>query len=126
VAGGHFAVRFSGPSRSARTMTRLYPWLRALGLCYGDSGIFVRREIYEAVGGFRPMPLFEDIDLVRRLRRRGRFRRLQCRLTTSARRFEHRNLACVFAQWTGLQILYWLGVSPSWLARHYALVRERS
>lgn len=126
VGGGHFAVTFSGDSRSARTLTRVYPWLRCLGLCYGDSGIFVRREVYNAAGGFRAMPLFEDIDLVRRLRRVARFRRLDCSLTASARRFEHRNLATVFAQWTGLQILYWLGVSPSWLARRYALVRERS
>ncbi len=126
VAGGNFTLEFSGPSRAARTMTRVYPWLRCLGLCYGDSGIFVRRDLYEAVGGFRPMALFEDIDLVRRLRRKGRFRRLPCRLRASARRFEHGNFARVFAQWTGLQILYWLGVSPSWLARQYALVRERS
>lgn len=126
VAGGHFILRFSGQGRGARILTRVYPWLRWLGLCYGDSGIFVRREVYEAVGGFRPLPLFEDIDLVRRLRRVGGFCRVACPLVASARRFEHRNFAGMFAQWTGLQILYWLGVSPSWLARRYALVRERS
>jgi len=126
VVGGHFALRFSGSSRGARRLTKIYPWLRVLGLCYGDSGIFVRREIYDAVGGFQPMPLFEDIDFVRRLRRAGRFRRLDCELTASARRFEHRNFTGMFAEWTALQILYWLGVSPNWLARQYALVRERS
>lgn len=126
TVGGHFTLRFGGGSRGARWLTRVYPWLRLLGLCYGDSGIFVRRTVYEAAGGFRPLPLFEDIDLVRRLRRMGRFRRLPCLLTASARRWEHRSFAGVFAQWTGLQILYWLGVSPSWLARRYALVRERS
>lgn len=126
VAGGHFALRFSGASRGARMLTRIYPWLGALGLCYGDSGIFVRRETYEELGGFRPMPIFEDLDLVRRLRRVGRYRRVDCWLIASARRFEHRNFAGMFAQWTGLQILFWLGVSPSWLARRYALVRERS
>ncbi len=126
VGGGHFSLRFGGDGRGARMLTRIYPWLRCLGLCYGDSGIFVRREVYEAAGGFRPMPLFEDVDLVRRLRRLRRFRRLDCTLTASARRFEHRNFAGMFAQWTGLQILYWLGVSPGWLARRYALVRERS
>jgi rSAM/selenodomain-associated transferase 2 len=126
VAGGNFTLQFAGSGRAARTLTRAYPWFRLLGLCYGDSGIFVRRESYDAVGGFRPLPLFEDIDLVRRIRRQGRFRRVRCGLTASARRFEHRNFAGMFAQWTGLQILYWLGVSPSWLARRYALVRERS
>lgn len=126
VGGGHFTLRFAGDGRGARMLTRVYPWLRCLGLCYGDSGIFVRREVYEAAGGFQPMPLFEDVDLVRRLRRLRRFCRLDCSLTASARRFEHRNFAGMFAQWTGLQILYWLGVSPGWLARRYALVRERS
>lgn len=126
VVGGHFTLRFGGAGRSARGLTRIYPWLRLLGLCYGDSGVFVRREMYEAIGGFRPVGLFEDVDLVRRLRRAGPFRRVDCVLTASARRFEHRSFAVVFAHWTGLQILYWLGVSPGWLARRYALVRERS
>ena len=45
--------------------------IRFIGLYYGDSGIFVRRSVYEAVGGFRPIPLFEDLDFVRRLERLG-------------------------------------------------------
>ena len=124
--GGNFTLRFSGAGRSARTLSWIYPLLRPLGLCYGDSGIFVRRHVYEQVGGFEKYPLFEDVDLVRRLRRAGRFERLPCILTTSCRRFEHRNLLSMFAQWTGLQILYWLGASPDWLARRYSSVRERS
>src|SRR3974390_1962717 len=53
VAGGNFHPLFDGESRSARQLTRIYPWLRLLGLSYGDSGIFVRRSVYEAAGGFR-------------------------------------------------------------------------
>ena len=124
--GGNFTLRFDGDGPAARTLSRIYPLLRPLGLCYGDSGIFVRREVYEAVGGFRPLPLFEDVDLVRRLRRAGRFERLPCVIKTSCRRFEHRNFLAMFAQWTGLQILYWLGASPDWLARRYAPIREDS
>ncbi len=124
--GGNFTLRFSGDSRSARTLSWIYPLLRPLGLCYGDSGIFVRRDVYEQVGGFHNYPLFEDVDLVRRLRQAGRFERLPSVLTASCRRFEHRNPLGMFAQWTGLQILYWLGASPHWLARHYAPIRERS
>jgi len=124
--GGNFTLRFDGHGPAARTLSRIYPLLRPLGLCYGDSGIFVRREIYEAIGGFRPLPLFEDVDLVRRLRRAGRFERLSCVINTSCRRFEHRNFLGMFAQWTVLQILYWLGVSPDWLARCYAPIREHS
>ena len=126
VIGGNFTLRFSGESRSARTLGWIYPLLRPLGLCYGDSGIFVRRHVYEQVGGFQQYPIFEDVDLVRRLRPAGRFARLPSVLTASCRRFEHRNFLGMFAQWTGLQVLYWLGASPHWLARRYAPIRERS
>src|SRR5688572_13130456 len=46
VAGGNFSLCFDGDRRSAHQLTEIYPWLRLLGLCYGDSGIFVRRSIY--------------------------------------------------------------------------------
>jgi hypothetical protein len=94
-----------------------------LGLRYGDSGYFVRRTEYIAVGGFRPYPIFEDLDLMRRLRRRGRFVRINTIVTTSSRRFEGRWFALVFARWTLLQVLYWLGVSPNWIGRFYEHVR---
>ena len=123
VVGGSFRLLFEGGGRSARQLTAIYPWLRLLGLSYGDAGIFVRRDAYHAAGGFRPYPLFEDLDLIRRLKRQGRFVRLDCSLTTSSRRFENRNFAVVWANWITLQILYWMGFSPYLLARWYKHVR---
>jgi rSAM/selenodomain-associated transferase 2 len=119
VAGGNFGLVFDGQSRAAKFMTRIYPLLRVLGLCYGDSGIFVRREVYDRTGGFRPLALFEDLDLLRRIRRAGTFVHLPCRIVTSSRRFERRNFAVMWLQWTALQMLYWLGVSPNRLAQYY-------
>ena len=81
VAGGNFSLRFDGGKRSAEQLTRIYPWLRLLGLCYGDSGIFVRRSVYFEAGEFQPYPLFEDVDLVRRIRKLGKFRTLPDTLT---------------------------------------------
>ena len=124
VAGGNFGLLFDGPSRSARQLTAIYPMLRILGLSYGDSGIFVRRDIYDRIGGFRELALFEDLDLLRRLRRTGRFVHLPSRIITSSRRFEHRNFALVWLHWTTLQVLYWCGVSPNWLARWYRHARR--
>ncbi len=124
VVGGNMGVTFDGPSRAARCMTAIYPWLRVLRLCYGDSGIFVRREVYERLGGFRPVALFEDLDLLRRLRRAGRFVHLQPCMITSSRRFERRNFASMWAQWTALQVLYWCGVPPDTLARYYRHARK--
>ncbi len=124
TVGGNFGLLFDGPSRAARQLTAIYPLLRILGLCYGDSGIFVRRDVYYQVGGFHPLPLFEDLDLLRRLRRVGRFVHLDCRIVTSSRRFEQRNFALVWLHWTLLQLLYWCGVSPSLLSRWYPRARR--
>ncbi len=126
VIGGNFTLRFDGPGRAARTLSWLNPYLQWLGLCYGDSAIFVRRSTYEQVGGFAPLPLFEDLHLVRRLRRWGRFVRLPVPVVTSSRRFEGRSFFRTFAWWTLLQVLYWLGVSPFMLGRWYANVRTRN
>ncbi len=124
VAGGNFGLTFDGTSRSSRHLTAIYPCLRALGLCYGDSGIFVRRSSYEAIGGFAPVALFEDLDLLRRLKKAGRFVHLSCCLITSSRRFEQRNFALIWIHWTALQVLYWCGVSPNLLARWYRHTRR--
>jgi rSAM/selenodomain-associated transferase 2 len=124
VVAGNFEVRFEGPGGVARFMTWLYPQLRRLGLCYGDSAIFVRREAYEQIGGFQPFPIFEDLDLMKRLRRRGRVVHLPLVVVTSSRRFGGRTFPLTFARWVGLQVLYWLGVDPSTLGRLYAPVRQ--
>ncbi|HLM57981.1 MAG TPA: TIGR04283 family arsenosugar biosynthesis glycosyltransferase, partial [Pyrinomonadaceae bacterium] len=124
VVGGNFRILFDGERRAARFLTWLYPQLRRLGLCYGDSGIFVRAETYRRLGGFNPFPIFEDLDLVRRLRREGRLARLPATVVTSSRRFEGRSFALTFARWSALQLLYWLGVHPRRLARLYAPVRK--
>lgn len=126
TVGGNFSVRFDGPRRAARFLTWLYPQLRKLGLCYGDSAIFARREVYDEIGGFRPHPIFEDLDLVRRLRRRGRVVHLPAIVVTSSRRFENRSFAWTFTRWASLQVLYWLGVHPRRLNRLYAPIRSRN
>ena len=125
AVGGNFRIRFDGTDSAARFLTWLYPRLRRLGLCYGDSGFFVRREVYTQVGGFQAFPIFEDLDLLRRLRRRGRFLHLDATVVTSARRFAGRSFALTFARWSILQGLYWLGVHPRTLARLYAPIRGK-
>jgi rSAM/selenodomain-associated transferase 2 len=125
IVGGNFRLRFDGTRYAARFLSWLYPYLGWLGLCYGDSAIFVRRDAYERVGGFQPLLLFEDLDFVRRLKRIGRFVRLSGPVITSSRRFEGRCFALIFLQWTMLQLFYWLGVKPHMLARLYPPARGR-
>ena len=124
VCGGNFGLQFDGESLAARLLTSIYPGLRAFNLSYGDSGIFCRRTVYNAIGGFRPLMLFEDLDLLRRLRRQGRFVHLKWQIVTSSRRFEKGNFALTLSHWSTLQVLYWCGVDPNRLARYYAHVRQ--
>jgi len=120
VVGGNFAVRFSGSGRAAGFMTWFYPQLRRLGLCYGDSAIFVRREAYDRAGGFKALPIFEDLDLLREVKTMGKFVHLSATVVTSSRRFEEHGFAVTFTGWVLMQLLYWLGVSPNTLGRFYA------
>ena len=117
VVGGNFNVVFNGTSRWARFLTKLYPHLSLSGLIYGDSAIFARRETYEKIKGYKPLPLFEDVDFCKRLKRRGRFVHVNLPVTTSSRRFENRAFAWTFAKWSVLQGLYWLGVPTRLLAK---------
>jgi rSAM/selenodomain-associated transferase 2 len=122
--GGNFQIRFDGESLAARFLTRLYPKLRVLGLCYGDSAFFARRAAYERSGGFADLPLFEDVEFYRRLKKHGRFVHLKSIVTSSSRRFETRSFALTFARWSLFQGLYWIGVSPHLLAKRYAHIRK--
>lgn len=124
VIAGNFEVHFDGKSAAARFMTWLYPQLRRLGLCYGDSAIFVRRGAYQESGGFDSLPIFEDLDLLRRLRGKGRFVHLPATVVTSARRFTGRSFITTFIRWIALQLLYSAGLNPRRLGRLYAPVRE--
>ena len=122
VCGGNFSLIFGGDSREARLLTRIYPFLRLGGMLYGDSAIFVRRRVFDRLDGYREYPIFEDCDFYRRMRRLGRFVRLNAYATTSSRRFEGRFIR-TFALWSLMQVLYWLGVNPNLLNRLYKPLR---
>lgn len=119
AVAGNFRLVFDGAEPGAKFITALYPQLRRIGLRYGDSGFFVRRSAYERAGGFRPLPIFEDLDLLRRVRPLGSWVTVKGPLVTSSRRFVGRPFVPVFARWTALQVLYWLGCEPERLGRMY-------
>lgn len=121
--GGSFAIIFDGGSRWARFLTWLYPHLRSIGLVYGDSAIFVKRSAYEKIGGFRDYPIFEDVDLYRRLLKIGKFDFIPLPVTTSSRRFQDRSFIGTFIRWSIFQGLYWIGVPPRILAKRYRAIR---
>ena len=123
VAGGNFEIIFSGEKLRAKFLTWLYPHLRSIGLAYGDSAFFVRKESFNKIGGFRDYPLFEDVDLYKRLRKVGRFVHIKMPVTASSRRFEDRLFIWIFIKWALRQGLYWIGVPPGFLGKYYREIR---
>lgn len=123
IVGGNFEVVFEGTGRWSRFLTWLYPQLRQIGLAYGDSAMFVRREVFEELGGFRNFELFEDVDLYKRLKKKGEFAHVSLPVMTSSRRFENRSFFRTFARWSVFQGLYWFGVPPRVLAKRYRNIR---
>jgi rSAM/selenodomain-associated transferase 2 len=118
--GGNFTLVFDGESRFARWLTSFYASIRRFGLYYGDSGIFVRRSVYDAIGGIKPIALMEDYEFVRRLERSGPTVRIdEPPLVTSSRKFAGRRATAIIAGWLLIHLLYALGVSPARLARLY-------
>lgn len=92
---------------------------RLTGLTYGDQGLLISRTRYEAVGGFPEIPVMEDVEVVRRLRRDGGLDRIGAPLITSARRYEREGAVRACLRNLGLILLYFLSVRPDGLARWY-------
>lgn len=118
--GGSFRFFLGSSAWQARLLERIVAArVRWLGLPYGDQGIFVRRTTFERMGGFRPIPLMEDVELVGRLRRLGRLRHQNLSLEASARRWIEEGWWRRSARNVMTLTLYLLGVSPDRLAKRY-------
>lgn len=124
AVSGRFDVRFDRPSRWGRMIS----WFmnrrsRMTGIATGDQAIFVRRSVFDRLGGFTDIPLMEDIDFSRRIKRHGAMAAVPEPVITSFRRWEQNGpLRTILLMWT-LRFLYWLGVSPHHLNRWYRTVR---
>jgi rSAM/selenodomain-associated transferase 2 len=116
---GYFRLIFDDSAPAARRLERIVAWrARNFGLPYGDQGLLIARALYDSLGGYRPMVLMEDVDLVRRLGRR-RLVAVPAAARTSADRYRRngylarstRNVICL--------ALYYLGLPPRLLRRLY-------
>jgi rSAM/selenodomain-associated transferase 2 len=117
---GRFDVQLSERRMTLRLVAALMNFRSRLSsIATGDQGIFVRRELYAAVGGFPALPLMEDIALSRALRRHGRPAVIRQPLQSSPRRWEqHGVIRTILLMW-GLRLAYFAGVNPGRLARFY-------
>lgn len=118
--GGRFDVALDGPGAALRVIeAAINLRSRCSGIFTGDQGIFVRRELFEALGGFPDLPICEDLALSRAMRRSGRVAALGLRVWTSARRWRrHGVVRTVLLMWA-IRAAYTVGVDPARLARVY-------
>ncbi|HEX9879365.1 MAG TPA: TIGR04283 family arsenosugar biosynthesis glycosyltransferase [Candidatus Binatia bacterium] len=122
--GGRFDVRLDG-ERWAFKMIEFMINLRSRlsRVATGDQAIFVRRRVFERMGGFPDVPLMEDLAFSKRLKKEGRVACLRTRVSTSSRRWERDGVwRTVFKMWL-LRALFVAGVSPNFLKRFYKNVR---
>jgi rSAM/selenodomain-associated transferase 2 len=115
---GSFSLAFDNNRNIYRLLSRFSRINHPLAT-YGDQGLFIKRSIYQRLGGFADIPLLEDVDIIRRIRKKYRMQKFPMAVVTSARRFERNgplrqtiiNIAIVLA--------YYLGCSPAFLHRFY-------
>lgn len=121
VVGGAFDLGINSDNLLYRIIERAVDIrTRVTKIPFGDQAIFMRRDLFEKVGGFSGIPIMEDVDLMRRIKRYGyKTCIIPQRVQTSARRWEREGiLRCTMRNWM-LVGLYLLGVSPERLARFY-------
>jgi rSAM/selenodomain-associated transferase 2 len=121
LAGGAFDLAIDSPRRAFRLIERVASLrTRLTRVPYGDQAIFLRRDWFRSLGGYREIPIMEDVDLMRRLKRSGgRIAILPERVVTSARRWEQEGIFTTTLRNWSLVTLFLLGVDAGRLARWY-------
>ncbi|MCY4394467.1 MAG: TIGR04283 family arsenosugar biosynthesis glycosyltransferase [Rhodospirillaceae bacterium] len=116
---GYGRFRLDDPHPRARRLEkRVALRCQRFGLPYGDQGLLIGRDFYRTLGGYRPLSLFEDVDLVRRIGRK-RLVPLDIDAVTGAERFLQAGYRRRSARNLALLSLYLMGAPPAWLARLY-------
>ena len=122
--GGRFDVELPGAHWMFKMIGALINYRsRATKVGTGDQALFVRRDIFDLIGGYPDIPLMEDIVFCRALKRTGNIACLRSRVVTSARRWERDGVWRTILRMWMLKLCYFAGVSPSRLKQFYADTR---
>jgi rSAM/selenodomain-associated transferase 2 len=124
VVGGAFHLGIDSPRRMLGLVATVANWrTRLTKVPYGDQGIFVRRSVFDRLGGYPDLPIMEDLEFSRRLKSAGKVVILSGRVMTSPRRWDEEGAWYTTLRNQVLVMLYFLGVSPARLARWYRVIR---
>ena len=122
--GGRFDVELEGDHWLLRVIGTMISYRsRVTKVGTGDQAIFIRRQVFEQMGGFPDISLMEDVALCRALKRMGEVACLRSKVVTSARRWEAEGVLRTIVKMWALKLLYLAGVSPSRLKQYYADTR---
>lgn len=124
IAGGAFDLSIDSDRLSHRIIAAAANIRsRLTGIPYGDQGIFVRRSVFKAIGGYKELPIMEDVELMSRLKKAGKIFLIKDKVKTSPRRWEKEGtIYTTLRNWL-LISLYYLGVPPKGLYRLYKVIR---
>lgn len=124
-AGGGFSMFFHDYDTMLMRFIACTSNMRArhMGLYFGDQGIFVRREIFERIGGYPDIPIMEDWELGLILKNEGEMKLLNAQIGTSGRRFKNGGALRTLLLMHKIKLLYMLGTSPEKLSSIYRKVR---
>lgn len=119
VSAGSFYLKFQPNSRLLRFYSQ-WTRLNITLLTYGDQGLFLKAATFQQIGFFKEIPLMEDVEIQQRLRKIGKFVKIQQAVTTSSRRYQQNGIVWQQLKDTALALLYFMGCSPQYLKKFYA------
>jgi hypothetical protein len=125
IVGGGYYRRFNPHHRTRRWMEPIIRRINRWSTIWGDQSMFVRRSHFEKFGGFKPIPLFEDAELSKQLRRSGKVVLIDPPMWSSARRHKAYGSFRASLEIFCVIQLYRLGVSPYWLHRQYYRLKKK-
>jgi rSAM/selenodomain-associated transferase 2 len=117
---GGFAVKLTGSQPIFRLIESLMNLRsRMTGILTGDQALFVRRDIFYDIGGFKEIPLMEDIEISKRLKRQGPPAFVPVSVVTSSRKWEQQGIMRTMLKMWALRLAYFLGTNPNFLVKFY-------
>jgi rSAM/selenodomain-associated transferase 2 len=120
VVGGAFSLKINGKKKAFKFIETMANWRSHLfSLPYGDQGIFLKRSIFEEIGGFKNLAIMEDFDLIQRLKKQGKISIASAKVITSQRRWQKLGILQTTLINQLIIIGYYMGISPEKLKQFY-------